>query len=68
MAWLKSLGVFALLLIVGAWVINAYVVVKGKSRTFQAPEEAPAVDAVIVPGASAWRGRCATSPCTRASS
>ncbi|MBW8889476.1 MAG: YdcF family protein [Fibrobacteres bacterium] len=55
MAWLKSLGVFALLLIVGAWVINAYVVVKGKGRTFQAAEDAPAVDAVIVPGASVYR-------------
>ncbi len=55
MAWLKSLGVFAILLIVGAWVINAYVVVKGKSRTFLAPEDAPAVDAVIVPGASVYR-------------
>jgi vancomycin permeability regulator SanA len=55
MAWLKSIGVFALLLLVSAWVINAYVVVKGKDRTFQTPESAPAVDAVIVPGASVYR-------------
>lgn len=55
MAWLKSLGVFALLLIVGAWVINAYVVVKARTHTFQAAEEAPAVEAVIVPGASVYR-------------
>jgi vancomycin permeability regulator SanA len=42
-------------MLVCAWVINAYVVVKGKARTFQATESAPAVEAVIVPGASVYR-------------
>ena len=55
MAWLKSLGVFALLLILCGWVINAYVVVKAKARTFAAPDSIPAVEAVIVPGASVYR-------------
>jgi SanA protein len=55
MAWLKSLGAFAFLLLVCAWIINAYVVVKGRTRTFLTPESAPAVEAVIVPGASVYR-------------
>jgi vancomycin permeability regulator SanA len=55
MAWLKSLGVSALTLILCAWVINAYVVVKAKASTFANPEAAPAVEAVIVPGASVYR-------------
>jgi vancomycin permeability regulator SanA len=55
MAWLKSLGIAAFLLVVCGWLINAYVVVKARPRTFLTPEEAPAVEAVIVPGASVYR-------------
>lgn len=55
MAWLKTLGVIALILLICAWLINAYVVVKGKARTYPTPEAAPAVEAVIVPGASVYR-------------
>jgi SanA protein len=55
MAWLKSLGALAFLFLVCAWVINAYVVVKGRARTYVAPESAPSVEAVIVPGASVYR-------------
>jgi SanA protein len=55
MAWLKSLGLFVLVLLICAWVINAYVVVKGRARTYLTPESAPAVEAVIVPGASVYR-------------
>ncbi|MEO6096270.1 MAG: YdcF family protein [Fibrobacteria bacterium] len=55
MAWLKTLGSFALLLVLCAWVINAYVVVKAKARMFADPAAVPAVEAVIVPGASVYR-------------
>lgn len=55
MAWLKSLGVFVLILALCAWVINAYVVVKAKSHTFAVADAAPAAEAVIVPGASVYR-------------
>lgn len=55
MAWLKSLGILALLLAIGVWLVNAYVVVKAKPRTYPAAEAAPEVDAVIVPGASVYR-------------
>jgi SanA protein len=55
MAWLKTAGVFAFILILCAWVINAYVVVKAKSRMFTDPAAVPLVDAVIVPGASVYR-------------
>jgi SanA protein len=55
MAWLKTLGASALLLLVCAWIINAYVVVKGRSRTYLSPDAAPPVEAVIVPGASVYR-------------
>ncbi len=55
MAWLKPFGIFALLILIGAWLVNAYVVVKGKARTYESPDAAPAVEAVIVPGASVYR-------------
>jgi vancomycin permeability regulator SanA len=55
MAWLKSLGFFALILVLCAWVINAYVVVKGKAHTFAAADSVPVAQAVIVPGASVYR-------------
>ncbi|MDQ3002412.1 MAG: YdcF family protein [Fibrobacterota bacterium] len=55
MAWLKSLGVIAVILILCAWVINAYVVVKAKSHMYVDHAAVPAVDAIIVPGASVYR-------------
>ena len=55
MAWLKTLGAFALILVLCAWIINAYIVVKGTARTFLNPESVPVVEAVIVPGASVYR-------------
>lgn len=55
MAWLKTFGVLALLLFLCAWIINAYVVVKAKSRIFTDAGAVPAVEAVIVPGASVFR-------------
>jgi vancomycin permeability regulator SanA len=55
MAWLKTLGITAAFLLLCAWVINAYVVVKAKSRMFTDPAAIPAADAVIVPGASVYR-------------
>jgi SanA protein len=55
MAWLKTFGIFALLLLLCAWIINAYVVVKAKARIFTEPGAVPIVEAVIVPGASVFR-------------
>ncbi|HKP97303.1 MAG TPA: YdcF family protein [Fibrobacteria bacterium] len=55
MAWLKTCGILALVLVLCAWIINAYVVVKTKSRMFADPAAIPLVDAVIVPGASVYR-------------
>jgi vancomycin permeability regulator SanA len=55
MAWLKTLGITAAFFLLCAWVINAYVVVKTKSRMFTDPAAIPAADAVIVPGASVYR-------------
>lgn len=55
MARLKTLGVLALMLLVSAWIINAYIVVKTKAHIFTDPAQAPSVEAVIVPGASVYR-------------
>ncbi|MEO7426756.1 MAG: YdcF family protein [Fibrobacteria bacterium] len=55
MAWLKTFGVFAVLLLLCAWIVNAYVVVKAKARIYMEPGAVPAVEAVIVPGASVFR-------------
>lgn len=55
MAWLKTGGVLALIFIVCAWVINAYVVVKARPRMYSDPAAIPAAEAVIVPGASVYR-------------
>jgi vancomycin permeability regulator SanA len=55
MAWLKPLGIIALILVLCAWIINAYVVVKARARMFTDPAAIPLVDAVIVPGASVYR-------------
>src|SRR4051794_33054611 len=55
MARLKSLGFFALILVVAGWIINAYIVVKTRDRIFPDASNIPAVEAVIVPGASVYR-------------
>lgn len=55
MARLKALGVFALILILAAWIINAYMVVKSQAKIFSDPALIPPVEAVIVPGASVYR-------------
>src|SRR5690606_30176690 len=55
MARLKTLGFLALMLLVSAWIINAYILVKTKAHIFTDPAQAPAVEAVIVPGASVYR-------------
>jgi SanA protein len=55
MARLRVLGLLALMLLVIAWVINAYMVVKTKAHLFTDVSTIPEVDAVIVPGASVYR-------------
>ena len=55
MARLRVIGVLALIFITVAWVINAYMVVKTKGHMFTDLEAIPAVEAVIVPGASVYR-------------
>lgn len=44
-----------LVLWVGGWFISTYMEVKARSEIFDAPDEIPEVDAVIVPGASVFR-------------
>lgn len=55
MAWLKTGGILALLFLVCAWVINAYVVVKARPRMYTDAAAIPVAEAVIVPGASVYR-------------
>jgi SanA protein len=55
MAWLKTFGVLAFLLLLCAWIINAYVVVKARPRIYTDAAAIPAAEAVIVPGASVYR-------------
>ena len=55
MARLRVTGVLALLFITAAWVINAYMLVKTKGHMFTDLEAIPAIEAVIVPGASVYR-------------
>lgn len=55
MAFLKSLGILAAAVLLCAWIINAYIVVKTKARIYADAALAPAVEAVIVPGASVYR-------------
>jgi SanA protein len=55
MARLKPFGILFLVLIVAAWVINQYMVVKARARIFTVEEEVPSVEAVLVPGASVYR-------------
>jgi SanA protein len=55
MAKLRALGILALLFIIAAWNINAYIVVKTRDHIFADPAAVPDVDVVIVPGASVYR-------------
>lgn len=55
MARLKPLLIIVLALLVGAWLINEYIVVKARARTFTSVKDVPLVDAVLVPGASVYR-------------
>ena len=52
---MKFLGLVSLALLMAAWVINEYVVVKAKPYTFSMGQEIPEVEAVVVPGASVYR-------------
>jgi SanA protein len=55
MARLKPLGICAAALLIAAWIINQYIVVKTRARIFVSERDVPAVDAVLVPGASVYR-------------
>lgn len=55
MARLKALLFLFLALIMAAWVINQYIVVKARPHVFHPDGPIPAVEAVIVPGASVYR-------------
>jgi SanA protein len=55
MARLKPIAVLLLLLVVAAWLINQYIVVKSRAAIFRPDGPIPEVEAVIVPGASVYR-------------
>jgi SanA protein len=55
MGRLKFFGALLLLVIIMAWVINAYIVVKTKAHIFADLDSIPTVEVVIVPGASVYR-------------
>ena len=55
MAWLKRIGLILGALLMAAWVINEYVVVKTRDHIYPAGAALPPVEAVIVPGASVHR-------------
>jgi SanA protein len=55
MARLKPVAVLLLLLLVAAWIINQYIVVKSRAAIFRPDGPIPEVEAVIVPGASVYR-------------
>ena len=55
MGRLKFLGISLLCLVIAAWVTNAYMVVITKAHIYADPQAIPAVEAVIVPGASVFR-------------
>jgi len=51
----KNLAFLLALFLVAGWFISTYMEVKAADEIFDAPEDVPAVDAVIVPGASVYR-------------
>lgn len=51
----KNLVFLIVVFLVGGWLISTYMEVKASTEIFNDPEEVPAVDAVIVPGASVYR-------------
>jgi vancomycin permeability regulator SanA len=51
----KNLIFLLALTLVAAWLIGTYMEVKARSETFRDPGAIPAIDAVIVPGASVYR-------------
>lgn len=55
MARLKPFGFILLALLVAAWIINQYIVVKAKPFIYLPDGPIPEVEAVIVPGASVYR-------------
>ncbi len=55
MARLKAFGILVLIIVMMAWVTNAYIVVKTRDRIFSNLNDIPMVEAVIVPGASVFR-------------
>lgn len=55
MARLKPFAFILLALLMGAWVINQYVVVKSRASIYLPDGPIPEVEAVIVPGASVYR-------------
>ena len=55
MSRIKPFLVLLIVLVLAAWVINQYMVVKTRDRIFPSAAEVPQVEAVIVPGASVYR-------------
>lgn len=55
MARLKPIGFLLLALLMAAWVINQYMVVKARRFVYLPDGPIPTVEAVVVPGASVYR-------------
>jgi SanA protein len=51
----RNLVFLVLLLLVSGWLISTYMEVKAEPETFTDPARIPAIDAVVVPGASVYR-------------
>ena len=52
---IKAIGFLFVALVVSAWIINQYMIVKTRNLIFRGEQEIPAVQAVVVPGASVYR-------------
>jgi SanA protein len=52
---IQNLVFFILVILVGAWIINEYILVKTENKMVYANMVLPAVQAIVVPGASVYR-------------
>lgn len=49
------MGALLALLVLEIWIVNAYVIVIGRKAVFREAEALPAVEAIVIPGASVYR-------------
>ncbi len=51
----KNIAFLALAVLVSGWLISTYMEIKAAPETFRSPDSIPAVEAIVVPGASVHR-------------